>query len=132
MSVIDTLITDRAAPGPYDWRDFNRVAEAVEYVVNRLSEIGYRADVLIKTDWTRQGIQSRAQMERYIANIKAVRAALWLQNSVPDSIRRLTYEGANEIERILSDAEDEINRMLRSVDLGWAIGIAHIGLYGGI
>ena len=132
MSIIDTLITDRAAPGPYDWRDFNRVAEAVEYVVNRLSEIGYRADVLTKTDWTRQGIQSRAQMERYIANIKAVRAALWLQNSVPDSIRRLTYEGANEIERILSDAEDEINRMLRSVDLGWAIGIAHIGLYGGI
>mgnify|MGYP005777462527 CR=1 FL=1 len=132
MSVIDTLITDRAAPGPYDWRDFNRVAEAVEYVVNRLSEIGYRADVLTKTDWTRQGIQSRAQMERYIANIKAVRAALQLQNSLPDSIRCLTYEGANEIERILSDAEDEINRMLRSVDLGWAIGIAHIGLYGGI
>ena len=132
MSIIDTLITDRAAPGSYDWRDFNRVAEAVEYVVNRLSKLGYKADVLTKTDWTRQGIQSRAQMERYIANIKAVRAALRLQNSVPDSIRRLTYEGANEIERILSDAEDEINRMLRSVDLGWAIGIAHIGLYGGI
>lgn len=132
MSIIDTLITDRTAPGPYDWRDFNRVAEAVEYVVNRLSKLGYKADVLTKTDWTRQGIQSCAQMERYIANIKAVRAALRLQNSVPDSIRRLTYEGANEIERILSDAEDEINRVLRSVDLGWAIGIAHIGLYGGI
>lgn len=132
MSIIDTLITDRTTPGPYDWRDYNRVGEAVEYVVKRLSEIGYKADVLTKTDWTRQDIQSQTQMAQYIANIKAVRAALQLQSAAPDSINRLTYEGANEIERVLRAAEDEIDRMLRSVDLGWAIGIAYIGLYGGI
>lgn len=116
MSIIDQLITDRTQPGPYDWNDFNRVGEAVEYVANQLAGAGYRADVIAQTSWTRQSIQSRQQMEQYIKNIKELRAVLHLPSGVPaapDSIRFLTFEGANNIEKILADVEEHLQRLMR-------------------
>jgi hypothetical protein len=41
MSILDDLIYDRTAPGRYDWRDYNRVAEAMEYLVEELAGHGY-------------------------------------------------------------------------------------------
>ena len=38
MSIIDDLIYDRTAPGRYDWRDYNRVTEAMEYLVEELEK----------------------------------------------------------------------------------------------
>ena len=32
MSILDTLITDRTDGATYNWSDFNRVAEAMQYV----------------------------------------------------------------------------------------------------
>ena len=42
MSILDTLITNRFAPGKYDWQDFNRITEAMEYVVEKLRQQGYK------------------------------------------------------------------------------------------
>ena len=44
----------------------------------------------------------------------------------------LTWAKANDIEKILVDVDDLLTKIAGTVDLGWALGIAHIGLYGGI
>ena len=36
MNILDTLITDRIDGATYNWSDFNRVAEAMQYVAARL------------------------------------------------------------------------------------------------
>lgn len=108
MSIIDTLITDRTGPGKYDWQDFNRVGEAVAYVAQRLEAAGYTADVVTKTDWTRQSIQTRQDMERYIANIQALRNILAFPPEIPDApdtMRFLTFQRANDIETIVSNLD---------------------------
>lgn len=116
MSLINNLITDRTGPGPYDWRDFNRVGTFVAEVVDVLSKAGYKADVVTKTDWTRQSIQTRQDMAQYIANIQTLRNILAFHPetpAAPDTIRFLTYQKANDIERILLELEIQLESMMR-------------------
>lgn len=116
MSFLNGLVTDRTKPGPYDWRDFNRVGEVVEGVAKVLDQAGYQADVVTKTDWTRQGIPSRQAMARYLSNIQALRMILTFPPDTPkapDTMRFLTYEKANDIERILLELEIQLEAMMR-------------------
>lgn len=115
MSIIDNLITDRAAPGRYDWRDFNRVEEAVAYVAAELEGYGYAAPVVVKTDWARGDKLSWADAERYVRNVQTLRAAITVFGSTPpapDTIRFLTYQKANNIEKILADIDEIISVLI--------------------
>ena len=117
MSIIDTLITDRAAPGRYDWRDYNRVEEAVEYIAAELESYGYSAQVSVKTDWARGNLLRREDAERYIKNVQTLRAAIDVFKTTPaapDTIRFLTYARANDIEKILVDMEQVIAIMAQT------------------
>lgn len=114
MSIIDTLITDRTAPGRYDWRDFNRVEEAVAYISAELEGLGYSAPVSVKTDWARGDKLSRADADRYVKNVQTLRAVLTVFKdtpAAPESIRFLTYGRANDLEKILVDVEVAIRSM---------------------
>ncbi len=116
MTFINHLITDRTEPGKYDWQDFNRVGAFVKDVVKVLTQAGYEADVITKTDWTRTSIQTRQEMDQYIANIQALRKILAFPPNTPtapDTIRFLTYQRANDIERILLDLEIQLESMMR-------------------
>lgn len=116
MSIIDELITDRTGPGKYDWQDFNRVGEAVAYVAQRLLDAGYTADVVTKTDWTRQSIQTRQDMDQYIANIQALRNILAFPPQAPDApdtMRFLTFQRANDIETIVSNLDTLLTSLQR-------------------
>lgn len=85
--------------------------------------------------WYPSDIPTRKQMQQYLDNVKKIRSTLLMLESTPvapESVRFLDYEKANNIEKILIDVETAITNMLRSIDLGWALGISHIGLYGGV
>lgn len=117
MSILDSLITDRAVPGRYDWRDFNRVEEAVAYVAAILRSHGCDAKVTVKTDWNRGDTLSWSDAERYAGNIKILRDALigfTETPPVPETIRFLTYQTANDIEKILLDIDDAVERMKKT------------------
>ena len=45
MSVMDTLVWDRVPGAAYGWQDMNRVAEAMEYVAERLHGYGFNLTV---------------------------------------------------------------------------------------
>ncbi len=118
MSAIDTLITNRITGAKYNFTDLNRVEIAFEHLQERLNnEFGFNLSLVTKTDWTRNDLgQKGAQilMEQYRQNVIDIRAAITQRESTPqtpDSIRFLTYKQANEIEKILIDVEDALNRM---------------------
>lgn len=94
--------------GAYNYTDMNRVEEAVAKLTSYLRVLK-RGDKIASTRaWTASDIPTAEDMQRYIANIKAIRDALpelhHVMPEAPASMTNLTYAGANAIEEILSYA----------------------------
>lgn len=118
MSVIDTLVTNRTAGAKYNYTDLNRVENAFKYLRDKMNgEYGFNLDLIIKTDWTRNDLgQLGAQslMEQYRQNVVKIRGAIMMMKSTPqtpESMRFLTWAKANDIEKILVDVEELLNKM---------------------
>ena len=89
--------------GAYNSTDLNRVESAVRYLAEILN-----VSVTTKTNWAVTDIPSTADMERYLENIRKLRAKnkiLATTPTVPTSMNNLTYSRANDIEKILADIE---------------------------
>ena len=121
--------------GAYNASDLNRVASAMSYLSQRFASAGYSVPVSSPTDWANGDILRKDDLDTYLDDLRRIRAALAVMDttpSAPGSMDYLTWARANDIEKILADVDDLLTKIAGTVDLGWAIGIAHIGLYGGI
>lgn len=121
--------------GAYNASDLNRVASAMAYLSQRFASAGYSVPVSSPTDWANGDIPTKGDMDTYLDDLRRIRAALAVMDttpSAPGSMDYLTWAKANDIEKILADVDDLLTKIAGTVDLGWALGIAHIGLYGGI
>lgn len=102
--------------GAYNATDLNRVGEAVEYVAERLNEIGgFALTVTAKQDWTMQDIPTPEQMAAYIADIRTLRGAYAIvAPQTPTDAENLTFGEANDIETILLAADAALERVIAS------------------
>ena len=88
--------------GAYNDEDLNRVGVAVRYLSGELERRGYIADTAPKTDWSQADAPTVPQMAAYLADVETVRAAQGLEMpGIPATMRRLTVDGANQIEAAL-------------------------------
>lgn len=116
MSIIDTLITDRTRGDYYNITDLNRVGQAMRYVAARLRACGFDVVVTPRTDWVWTDRATPAAAKRYLNNLRKIRKALVLfvgTPDVPDGKRPFTVEEANDIEKILIDVEDMVQRTMQ-------------------
>ena len=143
MSAIDTLVTDRSRgdvdrwgqlrakgwagmsaaerdewlagmKGAYNATDLNRVGQAMQYIADRLHGYGYAVEIAPKTDWLMIDIPSKAQLDRYACDIAALRQAVSVYTSTPETpvnAEKLTYQRANDIEKILVDLDEIITKI---------------------
>ena len=115
MSILDTLVTDRVPGATYDWRDMNRVAEAMEYVAARLRSCGWNVTVNPRR-FTRTDFPSESVFLHYIKQLRKLHDALTpfiTTPPTPDVNRSrpyMTVQEANDIEKILLDIEDMVRR----------------------
>ena len=103
--------------GAYNASDLNRVGTALNYLAARLSSIcGKSIAWTAKTDWAVTDIITASQAETYRQQIQDIRDALAYPAGTPDvpQLARLTYIGANDIERILALCEDLIVNVAKS------------------
>ena len=108
MSVLDTLVTDRTGPGPYDWHDFNRVQAAVDELVDLFAAYGYQVPVVRLPEWSRKDVAFASQCAAYLANVRALRetlATLPTTPPCPENMSGWSWESANDLEQILADLE---------------------------
>lgn len=90
------IVPTTATKGAYNYSDLNRV----ERVVSEISdELGL--NLVTKTDWKMWDIPRSEDMERFLNNIREIRAALPVRMDIPETINKLTYDGANNIEKVL-------------------------------
>ena len=126
MSIIDSLVMDRTvqditdgtAKGHYNASDLNRVGRAMKDIALRLSEYGYAVSVGPKTDWSVSDIPTQSQMRKYLDDLAALRAVIDLPSSTPNTptdMHGLTWQEANDIERILYD----VDRLFTNVVAAW-------------
>lgn len=124
VSTIDylDLITDRTASetgntskGFYFSNDLNRVGYAIDYLKDWLYSFGYSLETSPKKDWTMEDIPSKAQMEHYLEDINTIKSMLTRINGEgpepPETMRFLRWNKANDIEQILVNLEENLNRI---------------------
>ena len=103
--------------GTYNSSDLNRVGNAVNYVAGRLEDAGYSVPVDPKIDWLESDIPTESSMERYLEDVETIRSTLTVlpgTPEVPDDMVGLTYEEANDIERILLAVDTLITNMINA------------------
>lgn len=108
------LITDRKG-GFYNASDLNRVGAAVDFLAERLNSAGYLISAKPKTNWATGDTHDITDMDSYLANVAEIRAALSVLPStpnLPDDMRFIMYEQANDIEKILKDVDWLISNMM--------------------
>lgn len=93
------ILPTLATKGAYNYSDLNRVERAVEEISERMG-----LGLTTKTYWTMWDIPTASDMTRYISNIKAIANAIGSTMVLPESMDKLTYEAANDIEKILLEA----------------------------
>ena len=118
MNILDTLITDRIDGATYNWSDFNRVAEAMQYVAARLRACGWNNTVSPKGDWTRDDRPTLSAMQQYVGILERLRSTLRLFSGTPP-VPKFSKEKnwmevaeANNIEKILLAIEDMVQRTI--------------------
>ena len=103
--------------GAYNASDLNRVGNAVNYVAGRLEDAGCTVSVNPKIDWLESDIPTESSMEQYLKNVETIRNTLTVPSNtpnVPDDMEGLTYEEANDIERILLAVDALITNMINA------------------
>lgn len=103
--------------GAYNASDLNRVGTALNYLAVRLDTIcGRSITWTAKTDWAVTDIATASQAAEYRQHIQDIRNALTYPAGTPDApeLNRLTYTGANNIERILVLCEELIDNITKA------------------
>ena len=111
----EVVPTPAASKGMYTYKDMNRVETIVASHVQKLSALGYNfSDIVVKTDWSyTDGQPTRSDMERYLGNIRRLRNCFMVYPTTPaaPSIdQKLNYKLANDIEQILHDIDEIIDK----------------------
>lgn len=118
------LITDRTRSdvllntekGRYEAADLNRVEEAVGNLCLIARTKVPLALLATKTDWGAPGLFSvsswnvASQMDRYLTNVKRLCEVTGVQAELPESMRFLTTEGANQIEKALLLVQEHLSK----------------------
>ena len=101
--------------GAYNYADLNRVQSAVRYLQDRFAGVGYFVNVSDAQTWTKQDAPTLAEMEDYLADVRAIRGVLTLLKTtplVPDTMVGPNYIKANNIEQILLDVDRLLSNMI--------------------
>ena len=109
-----SLYVNALQKGAYTYRDLNRVEEAVQYVAERLKEVGYDPSIEPVKTWTVEDTPNKKEFDRYFRNDAHIRAtlAVWASTpEAPDSIAGFDVNKANALEQILVDVNQVLNKM---------------------
>ena len=113
---MNEMITNRPDGNTYyNFTDLNRVEAKTKELAEILTNKGYYVTVTTKTDWTITDFPTVSDMNRYLSNVKKLATQFYAESGkyLPVSMRRLTYIGANEIEKCLVYIEGLIDEMTK-------------------
>ena len=64
--------------------------------------------------WTRSDIPTASQLADYLDNVRRLRDVLAVEITLPETMTRLTWQGANAIEEALRQVEELLGNMAQA------------------
>lgn len=128
------MITNRADGNTYyNYSDLNRVEAKTAEAAELLTAQGYVTTVDVKTDWKMTDFPTQTEMNRYLGNVKkCVNNFCQMPGiTLPDTMDRLDYIGANNIEKTLVGIEKLLEYMLAVMRYSGTFYSGNEGLRGG-
>ena len=95
----------------YSFVDLNRVGKAVNYIADKLKNYGYIVSASAKIDWSIHDEIKESDMSKYLDNVKEIKNVFYGHIDLPETMRYITNEDANNIERLLVDVDGRIKNM---------------------
>jgi hypothetical protein len=124
---VEEYLTDMK--GSYHPSDMNRVGAAMLYVRDLLEGCGHIIDISPKTDFANGDIPTPGQLDHYLDDLRTLRGVVAVYTTtpqLPDSMRKLGFQTANDIEQILVDL-DEIVRKIKAALRHSGVTISGLG-----
>lgn len=99
--------------GAYRHTDLNRVGQACAELYTAITDAGYTVTgyTPLRTDWARGERPTPEDMEVYLATVNSIKQALNAPQSLPASMRHISYTDANNIEKLLKEVDDILTRL---------------------
>ncbi len=108
----------------YNYTDLNRIESWCKYLSEILTSYSYQINIETKTNWVATDFPTLAEMERIRKNIVTLKDAFYSFTEVPNTTNNMTYQKANDLERILR----EIDYLLMSMENNFVYcGVANSG-----
>jgi len=98
--------------GAYNYTDLNRIEQWCDYLATQLTTYSYIVAITTKTDWTADDFPTQAQLERIRSNVQALKTAYYATTNTPTTLDRITYQKANDLEKILYEINENLENML--------------------
>ena len=91
--------------GAYNYTDFNRIGNAINYLVERMKKLDIHDSTIVpKVDWVMGDIPTRNQVDNLLSCLNKLKSKLSLPENapvIPNTLDNLIYQTANEIELLL-------------------------------
>lgn len=103
--------------GAYNYTDLNRIEQWCEYIAEQLNLYGYKVNITTNIefyDWDMEDFPTRETMKTIRDNVEKLKEAFIAFTNVPDSLEKMTYEKANNLEKVLHELDILINNMIAS------------------
>lgn len=120
----ETDLINNTDKGQYTYTDLNRVETWCRYLADLLNDYGYTVSIATKTNWLETDYHYSEDMERIRSNINTLKQAYFSFTRIPENLEYMTYQKANDIEKIL----DEIEKILSYMENNFTCcGVADCG-----
>lgn len=118
---------DGTNKGAYNYEDMNRVTEAMRYIDNIFKGYGYESGYVDMPTWTIDQEPSEKDIDTYLLNVGKLRYTFNVLEGtpeLPDTLKWITFEKANAIERTLYNIEIVLEQIPKSF-----LYCGQVGLY---
>ena len=110
--------------GAYNYTDLNRIEEWCKYLSDLLTSYNYSVNVTVKTNWNVSDFPTSSELERIRNNVIKLKQAYFSFTQIPVNLEYMTWQKANDIEKILS----EIDTIIKNMEQGFIYsGVAGSG-----
>lgn len=104
-------IIDLTSKAYYNNTDLNRIEKWCEYLANILNEYSYPISITIKKDWQIFDLPTQSEIDRIRENINTLKQVYFSFTAVPKSLDYMTWQKANDIEKILYEIDKILKHM---------------------
>ena len=101
-------VVNKTSKGYHNYADLNRVEGACKELAELLTSYGYPVQITVKTDWGMKDKRKECGMERIRKNIGVIKDTYYSMKTtptLPTTINPITWQKANDIEKILHDID---------------------------